>query len=142
MSALVANVPDLIRAAAPTGREFLRVPGKWLDACGHGINDRVFPVISVLSHSDWLTFATVNHEGRTWVVHVPCRNATFVSTAAHFDALYRLQEFCMSHGMDAEVDTDEGAVFVDVVSTDTKGTRYAERVRVTTLGEARAVLGY
>jgi hypothetical protein len=64
-----------------TNQEFLRVPGKWLAACGHGSDDRVFPVISVergMLQGRPITFAKVDRDGWPWVVHVEVRGAQFV----------------------------------------------------------------
>ena len=65
-------------------RAFLRVPGEWLARCGYGNADRVFPVLKVDARSDWWTFATVDASSvggmPRWVIHVPCRGATFQSS--------------------------------------------------------------
>jgi hypothetical protein len=71
-------------------RAFLRVPGKWLAACGYGDADRVLPVLKVDVRSDWWTFATVDASSigglSRWVVHVPCRGATFQSAPESIEA--------------------------------------------------------
>jgi len=60
---------------------YLMVPGKWLDVCGHGSEDRVFPVIRVERGylcGNPATFVIVNRDGTAWVVHKEWRNARFV----------------------------------------------------------------
>jgi hypothetical protein len=59
---------------------FLKVPGKWLNACGMGDKDRVFRVLEVvetrIGH-----MVTVEREGRRpWIVHLEARGAEFVQS--------------------------------------------------------------
>lgn len=60
---------------------YLKVPGEWLKACGHGSQDRVFRVLRVDRGSLFgrqVTFATVDRDGKPWVIHVEVRGAEFV----------------------------------------------------------------
>jgi hypothetical protein len=62
-------------------KTYLRVPGQWLEACGHGTEDRVFPIIKIdqgIYGGRTLTFVTVNRDGAPWVVHKETRKAEYV----------------------------------------------------------------
>lgn len=61
-------------------RTHLKVPGKWLEACGHGSTTRILPVVNV--DEGYLfgrpaTFVTVMRDGKSWIVHLEVRGAEF-----------------------------------------------------------------
>lgn len=69
---------------------YLKVPGSWLEACGQGREDRIFPVTNVergIIGNRPLTFATVNRDGSPWVVHVEQRDAQLVELRVTPEAL-------------------------------------------------------
>lgn len=63
-----------------TGK-YLKVPGKWLNSCGLGEKDRIFPVLDVTAYRNGtIHMVTVNRDGWSWVVHKEWRNAEFVDS--------------------------------------------------------------
>ena len=65
--------------------KFLKVPGKWLSACGKGNQDRIFEVLSVQNFTardgSPLTVVQVDDDGHNWTVIAELRNAQFVESA-------------------------------------------------------------
>lgn len=72
---------------------YLKVPGKWLEACGLGSEDRIFPVVqidrSVFPNGRPATFVTVYRGTRDWVIHKEWRKAEFVPADKYRDQVFR-----------------------------------------------------
>ncbi len=147
-------------------RTHLKVPGKWLEACGHGNVDRVFSVLQIEEgkvNGNPVTFAQVDRDGTPWMVHVEMRGAEFVSAPditwlatppAPLSAseqsvidrcrmLQRLAAFATGHGHAVEIDYMNDCIRVGIQwINSTQGTRGTEWTSVSDLASLRDLLGY
>lgn len=62
-------------------KQLLKVPGKWLAACGLGTEDKTFPVLDIETKTLFghqATFVKVNRDGSPWTVHMEARGAELI----------------------------------------------------------------